>query len=421
MSHKQGGGGGHKQNKDQSQKKQKWSQKPNQQQSSHHQQHQHQQHQQQEQQDYNRHRPFLPPGADVAEHTKARFGDSFDPNFHVPHRLLDKPSDLVEAVNDFHYAMVNDFPRNEFYKQALAAVITPDSMVLEIGTGTGLLAMISAQLGAKWVVAIEANADMANLARQNIHANNLDANIHIINKLSTQVHERDLQQRANVLVSELFGTLLLGESAHTYIDDARKRLLTPNAAIVPQYGAQYASLIECDELDRITAVKGWGGLDLSKLNSLKDTASVVFTKSYGFRFSTTKYTEIAAPFSILDVDFASVDVDEMEIEKHFKIKAAKSGIVHAILLHWACYSDKEHTHVMSTHPEATRDNFPRDMQWGQALQLIEDTRQPLIQQTAAGEQVELPAPFVVTEGEELDITVRFSEDGVVVQFELAHA
>ena len=28
--------------------------------------------------------------------------------------------------------------------------------------------------------------------------------------------------------------------------------------------------------------------------------------------------------------------------------------------------------VMSTHPDATLDNFPRDMQWGQGLQLIED-------------------------------------------------
>eukprot|EP00997_Jenningsia_sp_PLL12_P003476 NODE_16546_length_203_cov_5.512987_g15632_i0.p2 GENE.NODE_16546_length_203_cov_5.512987_g15632_i0~~NODE_16546_length_203_cov_5.512987_g15632_i0.p2 ORF type:complete len:53 (-),score=13.95 NODE_16546_length_203_cov_5.512987_g15632_i0:44-181(-) len=29
-----------------------------------------------------------------------------------------------------------------------------------------------------------------------------------------------------------------------------------------------------------------------------------------------------------------------------------------------------------------------------------------------------PVPFVVTEGEEIDLLVRFSQDGVVVQFEL---
>jgi protein arginine N-methyltransferase 7 len=36
-------------------------------------------------------------------------------------------------------------------------------------------------------------------------------------------------------------------------------------------------------------VKGWGGLDLSGLNVLQDTASLVFTKQYGFRFSSVPH------------------------------------------------------------------------------------------------------------------------------------
>lgn len=63
----------------------------------------------------------------------------------------------VGAVNDFHFAMVNDFDRNEFYKAALQRVLTPESRVLEIGTGSGLLAMLAATIGCKWVVAVEAN------------------------------------------------------------------------------------------------------------------------------------------------------------------------------------------------------------------------------------------------------------------------
>ena len=63
---------------------------------------------------------------------------------------------------------------------------------------------------------------------------------------------------------------------------------------------------------------------------------------------------------------------------------------------------------MATHPDATRDNFPRDMQWGQGLQLIEDL-------AAKGDG---PVPFVVAEGEELELTTRFSVDGVTMQFQL---
>ena len=50
---------------------------------------------------------------------------------------------------------------------------------------------------------------------------------------------------------------------------------------------------------------------------------------------------------------------------------------------------------MTTHPEDTRTNFPRDMQWGQGLQLIEDT-------SVDGAK---PVPFVVQEGELLTLRV----------------
>ena len=54
-------------------------------------------------------------------------------NFLVPDRLRDKPYELIEAANDWHYAMMNDHPRNDFYEAALRRVVTPDSVVLDIG------------------------------------------------------------------------------------------------------------------------------------------------------------------------------------------------------------------------------------------------------------------------------------------------
>jgi hypothetical protein len=56
---------------------------------------------------------------------------------------------LVEAVNDFHFAMMNDHDRNEFYREALEKAVKPTDMVLEIGTGSGLLAMLAAKSGAE--------------------------------------------------------------------------------------------------------------------------------------------------------------------------------------------------------------------------------------------------------------------------------
>ena len=91
------------------------------------------------------------------------FQESFGPHFYVPPRLEDKSLELIETANDFHYAMINDLPRNQFYHDALSMCVTPESIVVEIGTGSGLLAMIACQVGAKHVTAIEANRHLAGL------------------------------------------------------------------------------------------------------------------------------------------------------------------------------------------------------------------------------------------------------------------
>ena len=51
--------------------------------------------------------------------------------------------------------MLNDLERNEFYRRALE-VLPGNLSVLDLGTGSGLLAILAAKLGAKWVVAVEA-------------------------------------------------------------------------------------------------------------------------------------------------------------------------------------------------------------------------------------------------------------------------
>ena len=78
---------------------------------------------------------------------------------------------------------------------------------------------------------------------------------------------------------------------------------------------------------------------------------------------------------------------------------------------WQVYADDSDALAMATHPDATRANFPRDMQWGQGLQLIEDM-------DGGGEG---PVPFVVRKGELLELTTRFSVDGVTMQFQLERA
>ena len=77
---------------------------------------------------------------------------------------------------------------------------------------------------------------------------------------------------------------------------------------------------------------------------------------------------------------------------------------------------------MSTDPEVCRDNFPRDMQWGQGLQLLEDRgdgvgvpSNPRPAGGVTGEQ-DTPKPFMVEAGGWFDLVVIFSSDSVLMQF-----
>lgn len=360
-------------------------------------------------------RPYVPP-ASVSDGSKPCFATNIEKHFVVPARLQDKPYELIEAANDWHYAMMNDHPRNEFYKAALARVVKPDSVVLEIGAGSGLLSIIAASLGAQTVVAIEANHHLANVAREIIRRNGYEGKIHIINKMSTEVTPAELEPfgTPTILLSEILGTLLLGESALHYVMDARQRLTTPDCAVVPLRGTQFATLVDSADIASITSVKDWQGIDLSWFNSLQDTTSMVFTKQYGFRFSSCSYTELAPRLPVLPVDFSSDQVGVWRGEKRTRLQVQKAGTIHAILASWEVYAIGDSTDkplVMATHPDATLNNFPRDMQWGQGLQLIEDM-------ACEGGS---PVPFQVSAGEWLTLVTRFSIDGVTMQFQLERA
>src|SRR5262249_45946357 len=54
----------------------------------------------------------------------------------------------VRTVPRWHFAMLNDSERNDALAVALERVVRPGSHVLDIGSGSGLLAMVAARAGA---------------------------------------------------------------------------------------------------------------------------------------------------------------------------------------------------------------------------------------------------------------------------------
>lgn len=142
--------------------------------------------------------------------------------------------------------MIADTVRMDAYAAALERTVRPGSVVLDIGTGTGLMALLACRLGARRVFAVDPG-DSIHLARAAARASGFADRIEFIQDVSTRVR---LPERADVVVSDLRGVLPLFEQHVASIADARERLLAPGGVLVPRRDTLYAAPVEAEEAHR---------------------------------------------------------------------------------------------------------------------------------------------------------------------------
>lgn len=135
--------------------------------------------------------------------------------------------------------MIGDRVRMDAYTDALKRVITPDSVVVDIGTGTGIFALIACQLGARKVYAIETNP-LVELGKKMAAANGFADRIEFIQDYSTRI---DLPELADVIMGDLRGRLPFQFPNIATFYDARERFLKPNGVILPKKDFLYAGVI----------------------------------------------------------------------------------------------------------------------------------------------------------------------------------
>ncbi|MBP0014561.1 MAG: 50S ribosomal protein L11 methyltransferase [Roseofilum sp. SID2] len=141
-------------------------------------------------------------------------------------------------------SMIGDRGRMEAYTQALKQSVTPDSVVLDIGTGSGIFALLACQLGAKKVYAIDTNPAIE-IGKQAAVANGYRDKIEFIQDLSTNVK---LPELADVIISDLRGVLPLFQQHIGSLADARTRLLRPGGVLIPQQDNIWVSVVEAPNL-----------------------------------------------------------------------------------------------------------------------------------------------------------------------------
>jgi protein arginine N-methyltransferase 1 len=140
-------------------------------------------------------------------------------------------------------SFIADRVRTDAYARALRQAIRPGCVCLDIGTGTGFFALLACHLGARKVIAVEPD-DAIQVAREVAAENGCAERITFLEDLSTRIH---LEERADVIVSDLRGVLpLLGNHLPSLMD-ARRRLLAPGGTLIPRKDILWAAVVEGSE------------------------------------------------------------------------------------------------------------------------------------------------------------------------------
>ncbi|KAJ4968802.1 hypothetical protein NE237_015503 [Protea cynaroides] len=259
-----------------------------------------------------------------------------------------KFDDKIEASSAkmyFHYYgqllhqqnMLQDYVRTGTY---YAAVVENRAdfigrVVVDVGAGSGILSLFAAQVGAKHVYAVEAS-EMAEYARRLIAGNpSLGQRITII---KGKVEEVELPEKADILISEPMGTLLVNERMLESYVIARDRFLHPNGKMFPTVGRIHMAPFSDEYLYVEIANKAlfwqqqnYYGVDLTPLHgsAFQGYFSQPVVDAFDPRL-------LVAPAIFHTIDFTSVKEEELyEIEIPLSFIASVGTRVHGL----ACWFD----------------------------------------------------------------------------------
>ena len=258
---------------------------------------------------------------DALERLEAELGGSTDfaPTMSVVNMLIEENTLIVSAASRAptsgwadpieHARMLDDGRRTRDFISALTAAVQPGDVVLDIGTGSGVLAVAVARAGARRVYAVEAS-DIAEVAAQVFEANGVTDRVTLVPGWSRQI---ELPEPADLLVAEVIGNEPFEEEILETTLDARHRLLKPGARLVPhalELLARPLLLPEAEIRQRAfgrTAVERWRDLYGMDFRPLLDVASKDPVYSVAEGEVVTAWPPVGPPVVLASVDLTTFD------------------------------------------------------------------------------------------------------------------
>ena len=150
----------------------------------------------------------------------------------------------MSLIVDEHRQYLEDQARVSAYREAVGEVVRPGDVVLDLGSGTGILGLLACRAGARLVYSIE-QGGMIGLAREVSRANGFEDRMVFLKGHSTRV---DLPEKVDVVVCDQIGRFGFEAGILQFCEDARRRFLKPGGSLIPSRIDLTVAPVECPQV-----------------------------------------------------------------------------------------------------------------------------------------------------------------------------
>lgn len=217
--------------------------------------------------------------------------------------------------------MVSDRWRTDAFAAAIADAVRPGDVVLDVGTGTGVLAMLAARAGARQVYAID-QAEIAQTAANLVRANQLEDKVKI---LRGPAAELELPEKVDLIISEWLGHMAFVENMLDDVILAREANLQPDGRMLPARVEVKLAPLGDPVLYFHDGPGYWRktvhGLDFSSLEALE------LQQGRTLQTRVEPATLLAEPATLIALDLATAHLDDPYGEGSVKLEVLRDGVL----------------------------------------------------------------------------------------------
>jgi len=261
-----------------------------------------------------------------------------------------KQDDLtsIDFYNDFSSSIrgqmskLRDRAKVEAFKEAIDRVkhLVRGKVVLDVGSGVGILSLLAAKAGAKMVYALELPG-MADLAEQVAHLNT--SRIQVV---QGKVEEVELPvQMVDVIISDWMGHALFHESLISSVLAARDRWLVQDGLMLPDKATLYLANL------RVAESKDWWG----NVHGF-DMGSVSVASLKEVEVGKLKESDIVShPCLLAEFSLYNCKREQLLTSRHFALTARADEYIGGVVIYWQVhFSHGEQSFSLNTAPESDR-------------------------------------------------------------------